>query len=497
MNKVPLLSACAALLLLGCQQSPVLNQTEGLVAKDAIQPFQNNPSYWQYQGKPSLLLGGSSDDNLFQRDNLKQELTQLQALGGNFVRSTMSSRDEQDEKPYLTNQAGLYDLNQHNPAYWQNFIDFLNLTESLDIIVQLEIWATYDFYWQQHGWVQNVFNPKLNVNYSAETAHIPDVIDYPAQNTVNPFFKSVPQLNNNQTLLSYQQNYVDKLLSIALEYDHVLYSIDNETNAPHEWAEYWSDYIRSKAKASKNKSIFVTEMWDSFDPSEGEVTGALQQSPKLGGWFAEYTNPELHKKAQFKFSLNNAESFQFLDVSNHNSQTGETHYQTALWVYEAVKQSDKVRPINNVKIYGGDLDFIWSGDRKEGTERFWRNVFAGHAAVRFHRQPTGIGIIKQAQQQIKSMRMLTDSVNFFSLKPANHLLSKRQENEAYCLANDEQALLYFPGNASVYLELTGSYKVQFLDIESSQWRPAKQMQFPAMISYAENKAAAVKITKAD
>ena len=31
-----------------------------------IQPSKANPFYWEYKGKPIVLLGGSEDDNLFQ-----------------------------------------------------------------------------------------------------------------------------------------------------------------------------------------------------------------------------------------------------------------------------------------------------------------------------------------------------------------------------------------------------------------------------------------------
>ena len=33
---------------------------------DRIRPYAKNPRYWQYNGKPVMLLGGSNDDNLFQ-----------------------------------------------------------------------------------------------------------------------------------------------------------------------------------------------------------------------------------------------------------------------------------------------------------------------------------------------------------------------------------------------------------------------------------------------
>lgn len=34
--------------------------------KKRIQPWVENPWFWQYKGKPVMLLGASGDDNLFQ-----------------------------------------------------------------------------------------------------------------------------------------------------------------------------------------------------------------------------------------------------------------------------------------------------------------------------------------------------------------------------------------------------------------------------------------------
>ncbi len=41
---------------------------------DRIQPYPQNPFYWQYKGKPVLLLGGSVEDNLFQIPDLEAHL---------------------------------------------------------------------------------------------------------------------------------------------------------------------------------------------------------------------------------------------------------------------------------------------------------------------------------------------------------------------------------------------------------------------------------------
>ena len=35
-----------------------------------IKPYLNNEYYWQYKGEPVVLLGGSSQDNIFQEPDI-------------------------------------------------------------------------------------------------------------------------------------------------------------------------------------------------------------------------------------------------------------------------------------------------------------------------------------------------------------------------------------------------------------------------------------------
>ena len=156
-----------------------------------IQPYAENPQYWQYKGKPVLLLGASDDDNLFQMDKLKEHLDLLESVGGNYIRCTMSSRDEGNLKPFVK-KDGLFDLSEPNPEYWNSFEKLLSLALERNIIVQVEIWATYDFYNGSHSWAENPFNPRLNSSYNSRKSKLPESIDYPAQQKNNPFFRTVP-----------------------------------------------------------------------------------------------------------------------------------------------------------------------------------------------------------------------------------------------------------------------------------------------------------------
>ncbi len=102
--------------------------------QDRIQPYPKNPFYWQYKDQPVLLLGGSIEDNLFQIPKLEEHLDLLRSVGGNYMRCTMSSRDEGDVWPFDRDPAtGLCDLSRPGNEYWQRFRCFLELAAERNI----------------------------------------------------------------------------------------------------------------------------------------------------------------------------------------------------------------------------------------------------------------------------------------------------------------------------------------------------------------------------
>jgi hypothetical protein len=92
----------------------------------------------------------------------------------------------------------------------------------------------------------------------------------------------------------------------------------------------------------------------------------------------------------FQVTLNDPENYSFIEISNHNAQVGQVHFETAYYIWKKVQESGIPRPVNNTKIYGAG-EGGWNGTTKDGQERFWRNVFAGAASVRFHRPEAGTG----------------------------------------------------------------------------------------------------------
>ena len=406
------------------------------VDKNRIQVYKENPQYWQHKSEPVLLLGGSVEDNLFQIPDIKEHLDLLQSVGGNYVRCTMSCRDEGNVWQF-NEVEGLYNLDQWNEEFWQRFNNFLRLTAERDIIVQIEVWATFDYY--RLNWDINPFNPKNNVNYTFEQTNLPEVVDSHPTQTENNFFWSVPAENNQRIVLKYQEKFVDQILFYSLKFDHVLYCIDNETSVTPEWGKFWAEYIQAKANDAE-VNVETTEMWDSHNLFH----------------------------TQHQNTLDHPELYSFCDASQNNHQRGQKHWDNA---QEFRAQLNPVRPINSVKIYGSDQYHF--GDDQDGLERFWRNVFGGMASARFHRPPSGLGLGPLACRHLKSMRMLTDNIRIFSCQPNNHLLSNRRENQAYALANiGKEVVVYFPESGTIDIDLSlfdADLTLQWLDINQSEW----------------------------
>jgi len=97
-----------------------------------------------------MLLGGSQTDHIFLHEGLLEHLDEMHAVGANYVRNTMSQREEQDLKPHKLLDDGTFDLNQWNEEYWTRFQNMLKWTAERDIFVQIEVWDRFDF--SQDNW---------------------------------------------------------------------------------------------------------------------------------------------------------------------------------------------------------------------------------------------------------------------------------------------------------------------------------------------------------
>jgi hypothetical protein len=413
-----------------------------------IQPYSENPYFWQYKGAPVLLLGGTWQDNMFNHPiGLREHLDLLRSVGGNYVRNVMSHRNLGNVFAYAQ-VDGKFDLNRWNDEYWKRLDNFLELTRERDIIVQMEIWATWDHY-EDHqslgGWSKHPFNPANNITYTAEASGLPTIVDYAPMGvpTAHPFFRSVPALENNELALKHQIAYVDKMLSYTLNYPHVLYCMNNETGEAVEWSDFWASHVRARA-AKAGKQIETAEMRRS-----GNIT-----------------TPD------HRHMINNPDLYTFLDISQNNTQRGQLHWDRIQQVRDLVQ--DRPRPLNNTKIYTFDPD------PNVALERWWRNILGGCASARFHRPhplegvedhekltDVGLGLSPLAQAHIRSARSLMEEMGWPEVQPdigfvelsvdAPLVVRTAKTHVAYTRGANGQARLYINGKEAAAAKIGGDF----------------------------------------
>lgn len=450
-----------------------------------IKPYSKNPSYWEYHGKPLLLIGGSDQDNIFQwagaGTTLADHLDLLRSCGGNYIRCTMSSRSYNEDGhrwdvyPYpFLRVNGKYDLRQWNHEYWNKLRLFLSETEKRGIIVQLEFWDRWnecgDSTRPGNAWYHSPWNPNNNINYDwSETPLLkPGKTDF-----YNAFHYAA--LHKDPILLPHQQRFVRKIIDAVLDggFDHVIYQVDNESGMGDESLEpdpYWARFARAYAKSKGRDELYICTQRRFHKPN-----------PYKTRTFQDWKNPEIRIPI-----INTA--FNYCDISQNNGAVGEEHYDNILWFRAKVLEHSK-RPINHVKAYrydwpiGEEYRKRTSGTNTEAAARLWRAVFAGSASFRFHRMTKfarngmypGLGLNDVAQAHLKSMRLFLDSVVLFSMEPRNDLLNDREEDEAYCLAEPgSQYAVFFSGNGdrSVGLDLssaTQTLRQRWLNVSQNRW----------------------------
>ena len=427
--------------------------SDSALAEDAdrIRPYPKNSFYWQYKGEPVLLLGGTGQDNLFNNltglqpgdATLEEHLDLLVSVGGNYVRNTMHARNQGNVFPFKQLPNGKYDLDQWNEEYWRRFEKFLKMTAERDIIVQIELWDQWDYC--RGLWDRDPWNPDLNVNYTTKNTRLKGSGHYKGVTHQGggklDLFLTVPEVNNDTVVLAYQRRFVDKVLSYTFKHHHVLYTITNELFLQHppEWSWYWARYIRQKA-AKAGVKIEVTEMLQIEDVTH----------------------------EQHKASLDHPKIFSFADVSQNSSATGQRNWDNFQYIKNYLK--DHPRPINSVKMYY---------PAKNVVPNFWRTLLGGGASARFHRDTNGIGLNAAAQASIAAARKVESMVPFWEVEPSQHLLSQRDNDEAYLAAKPgRQYVVFFPNGGSVDVNLVdakGEFLLRWVNISTGAWGEKAQI----------------------
>ena len=440
--------------------------------------------YWKYDGRRVLLLGGwNHGHNPFidhdtdnDKDNkgvstpvqIKNAMDELVAAGGNYLRCVLDPGMAAGIQGFgfCAGSGTRYDLNTMTGPFWTRIEMFVAEAGNRNIIVQIEVWDRFDLIDGSWGsWPVSPWNPKNNMNYTAASSGLAE--SYSSYKG-HPFLQGVPghpryesasrsRKRKYDLVRSFQDKFIDKLLSITLRYDNVLYCMNNETHEDPAWGQYWMNFIERRAKA-RSKSVSTTDMFD--DVYKAESSRVLT------------------------YQLNSRDKYDYVDASQANSRhADEAHWEKVKWIADAANKTDPPCLLHMTKIYGNDLALDgkpWSrfkpGDSDNGIEEWWRNLIAGVAGVRFHRPTSGIGLYPAAKNCISATRKVETRVKFWDVEPRLDLLTDRQSDEAYLAADPGNAyILYFTknGGGSVGLKLDGypntKFELRWVNVGTGNW----------------------------
>lgn len=447
-----------------------------------IKPSKQHPGYWQYNGQTTLLVGGwnhghnpfldhsTIDGGGYEDTSTQAEvieaLDELALAGGNLLRCVLDPGVGAGRQgfTFCARVGQKYDLNKMEGPYWERLQVFLQESQRRRIIIGLEIWDRFDWYEGGHqGWPNSPFNPKNNINYTTETSGLAHFYPGKGDKTENPFGLTTPQQTSYTTateqqkkqydlVRSYQEKFMDKLLSVTFQFDNVLYSANNEVRHQEPaWGKYWIEYIRRAAKKAE-KEVYCTDMfWD------------LALLPKSAG---------------FDHLLKHSDFYDYFDVSQLSAQfigeatareRGDKHWQMLSYIIEKTQKLNK--PLHMNKIYGSERHQGGvMGGADNAVEEFWRSLIAGIAGVRFHRPESGIGISERAKNCIKAVRLVEKETKFWEVNSRQDLISNHGQDEAYLAANPgEKYLLFLVDGGSVKLNLEPYpdryFQVHWIDID--------------------------------
>lgn len=227
--------------LVNCGTPPDQEIPVPVPASGPIQLHPENPHYFLYKGKATALITSAEHYGaVLNLDfNYKTYLEALTANGMNYTRIFTGSYFEipgesfsiqyntlaPDEGRVITpwkqvrDDSGhlKYDLSQWNPDYFDRLVAFVELAESLGVVVEVTLFSS--IYRDQH-WDISPQNPENNVNIS----HAIDRKD--------------AQTLNNGELQEYQEALVRKLVQELNEFDNIFFEIQNEPWADRPLAVY-------------------------------------------------------------------------------------------------------------------------------------------------------------------------------------------------------------------------------------------------------------------
>lgn len=433
----------------------------GKLFSQPISLHPENPHYFLYQDKPTLLITSAEHYGSVLNLDFDYEtyLATMQQEGMNYTRiftgsyveipgsfgitnNTLAPAPGRFLAPWKrTDETGLYegekkfDLTQWEPAYFDRLKDFISEANERDIIVEVTFFcATYqDSYWTRHP-----FNPGNNVN------NLPDVGRQQSHTLANG------------SLTDFQKKLVEKIVIELNDFDNIFFEIQNEP---------WSDDPQNAMRTLKTIDLDAVPSWLKWSQTASEASLEWQQAMADQVVATENELPKKHLLAQnycnFRHSITEVDST--VDILNFHYAWPEAAWMNYGWDrpinfdesgFAGSSDTTYLRQAWQFILAGGsvfnNLDYSFYVDKEDGTGK---NDAPGGGSTRF-------------RQQLTYLHQFVESFPYIQMQPDFSVVAQAPGMDVQCLAQaGQQYAIFLSGIPADWIKLNlpaGTFKYEFI-----------------------------------
>jgi len=452
-NRINLPFAFLFILLIGCQ-------TNSQKTQDVIRLHPENPNYFIFNGKPTILVtSGEHYGAVMNADfDYVKYLQALKNAGLNYTRiftgpysemgdktfgiqnNTMNPTSESWLTAWTKDASGKYNLEEWNKAYFDRLKSFVATAAENGIVVEVTLFTSY---YTDHQWSTSPFNPKNNL-----------------QNTDSIAYKHVNTVNNGM-YIKFQENYVRKVVQELNSFSNFFFEIQNEP---------WADNPQLVETIAETDTATHPFAWQKV--AEIAKPASLEWQKRIAQIITEEESqlPNKHLIAQnisnFRYAIDQPDPnisifnfhYAYPEAASTNlglkkviglDETGfmpkvDFHYRSQAWKFMLAGGA----------LYN-NLDYSFIVGKEDGTHRIDAGTPGwGHPEYR---------------KQLKIMKDFIESFDFISMKPDNSILQVVKGNlaEYQVLAESgKQYAIYLDrgGLAEIRLQLPdGNYTAEWVN----------------------------------
>jgi len=449
-----LLNASILVFLIACQPK---NQEK----TDVICLHPENPNYFLYQGKPTILVtSGEHYGAVMNADfNFQRYLATLHSAGLNYTRiflgpyselgnnlfgitnNTMNPKPESWLTPWIKEtESGKYNLTHWNDTFFNRLKSYINEAEQKGIIVEISLFTSY---YTNHQWSTSPFNPKNNIQGF-------DSISFKQVNTIN-----------NGALMEIQEKYVRKVVQELNAFGNVFFEVQNEP---------WSDNSLFVEKISDTDTLTHPANWQQI--VETAKAESLEWQKKIAQIITDEENQFTNKHLIAQ------------NISNYRDSIESPDPTISIFNYHYAYPEAASQNLHLNKVIGLDETGFMPHVDFHYRSQAWKFMLAGGAIYNNLDYSFTVGTENgthpidagtpgwghpEYREQMKIMKDFIESFDFIRMKPDNSILKVTEGKigafQVFAETGKQYAVYLEKGSPSkIHIHIPeGNYKVDWIN----------------------------------